>query len=138
MNAESIRGATRLHRDWIAANEARARLRRAWAAFFERWDVLISPVASTTAFRHDHEPDFDKRSLTVNGRPAPYGNQLFWAGLATMPYLPATAAPAGLARDGLPSGLQIIGAFGRDRTTIAVAKWLEPVIGGFRRPPGWI
>jgi amidase len=54
-----------------------------------------------------------------------------------MPYLPATAAPAGLARDGLPTGLQIIGAFGRDRTTIAVARWLESLTGGFVPPPGW-
>lgn len=137
MRAAMIRGATLPHRDWIAANEVRAKLRLVWAAFFERWDVLICPVAPTTAFAHDHEPDFDRRALTVDGRPTPYVNQLFWAGLPTLCFLPATAAPMGLAPDGLPVGLQVIGAFGQDRTTIAVARWLESLIGGFVPPPGY-
>lgn len=135
--ATVIRGATLYHRDWIGWNETRAKLRRAWATFFESWDVLICPVAPTTAFPHISEPDRDKRFLPINGKPVAYSSQLFWAGLPIMPYLPATAAPMGLARDGLPAGLQIIGAFGRDRTTIAVAKWLETLIGGFVQPPGW-
>jgi amidase len=135
--ATVIRGATLYHRDWIGWNETRAKLRRAWARFFESWDVLIAPVAPTTAFPHNTEPDRDKRFLPINGKPVAYSSQLFWAGLPIMPFLPATAAPAGLARDGLPSGLQIIGAFGRDRTTIAVSRWLERLIGGFTPPPGW-
>ncbi|MBM3533791.1 MAG: amidase [Alphaproteobacteria bacterium] len=135
--ATVIRGATLYHRDWIGWNETRAKLRRAWARFFESWDVLIAPVAPTTAFPHNGEPDRDKRFLPINGKPVAYSNQLFWAGLPIMPFLPATAAPAGLARDGLPSGLQIIGAFGQDRTTIAVSQWLERLIGGFVPPSGW-
>ena len=135
--ATVIRGATLHHRDWIGWNETRAKLRRAWAAFFQSWDVLVCPVAPTTAFPHTAEPDRDKRVLPINGRPVAYSSQLFWAGLPIMPYLPATAAPAGLARDGLPAGIQIIGAFGQDRTTIAVSLWLERLIGGFIQPPGW-
>lgn len=73
----------------------------------------------------------------MNGKPVAYFSQIFWAGLPIMPYLPATAAPAGLARDGLPTGIQVIGAFGQDRTTIAVSLWLERLIGGFIQPPGW-
>jgi len=135
--ATVIRGATLYHRDWIGWNETRAKMRRVWARFFENWDVLIAPVAPTTAFPHNSEPDRDKRFLSINGKPVAYSSQLFWAGLPIMPFLPATAAPAGLARDGLPAGLQIIGAFGQDRTTIAVSKWLERLIGGFMPPPGW-
>ncbi|MBM3546665.1 MAG: amidase [Alphaproteobacteria bacterium] len=135
--ATVIRGATLYHRDWIGWNETRAKLRRAWAKFFESWDVLIAPICPTTAFPHIGEPDRDERFLTINGKPVAYSSQLFWAGLPIMPYLPATAAPAGLARDGLPSGLQIIGAFGQDRTTIAASQWLERLIGGFTPPPGW-
>jgi amidase len=135
--ATVIRGATLYHRDWIGWNETRAKLRRAWAAFFEGWDVLVAPVAPTTAFPHLHEPDRDKRFLPVNGRPVAYSSQLFWAGLPIMAYLPATAAPAGQARDRLPSGIQIIGAFGQDRRTIDVARHLAELIGGFQVPPGW-
>jgi amidase len=135
--ATVIRGATLYHRDWIGWNETRAKLRRSWAKFFESWDVLIAPVAPTTAFPHNGEPDRDKRFLAINGKPVAYSSQLFWAGLPIMPLLPATAAPAGLAKDGLPSGIQIIGAFGQDRTTIAASAWLERLIGGFIPPPGW-
>jgi len=135
--ATVIRGATLFHRDWIGWNETRAKLRRAWARFFESVDVLVAPVAPTTAFPHLHEPDRDKRALPINGKPVAYSSQLFWAGLPIMPYLPATAAPLGLAGDRLPTGIQIIGAFGHDRTTIAVAKELAALIGGFQAPPGW-
>ncbi len=124
-------------RDMGAWLEMRSKLRLAWAKFFESWDVLICPVAPVTAFPHTDESDWTRRFVSVNGKPVPDGADLFWAGLATVSHLPATAAPMGLARDGLPTGLQIIGAFGRDRTTIAVAKWLEKLIGGFIRPPGW-
>ena len=38
--------------------------------------------------------------------------RFFWSGLASLCYLPATAAPIGLTAAGLPVGLQIIGAEG--------------------------
>lgn len=124
-------------RDMSAWLEARSKLRLAWAKFFESWDVLICPIAPVTAFPHTTETDWRKRFVTVNGGRVPDGADLFWAGLATVSHLPSTAAPTGIARDGLPAGLQIIGAFGRDRTTIAAAKWLEKLVGGFIPPPGW-
>ena len=73
--------------------------------------------------------------LTVNGKPRPYLDQLFWAGLASLCYLPATAAPIGLTRAGLPVGLQIIGAEGDDLTTIEFARLAAAEIGGFTPPP---
>jgi amidase len=51
--------------------------------------------------------------------------------------LPATAAPAGFTRGGLPIGCQIVGPMHGDRTTIAVAGMLETAMGGFRAPEGW-
>lgn len=124
-------------RDMGAWLEMRSKLRLAWAQFFESWDVLVCPIAPVTAFPHTGETAWDKRFVTVNGKPVSAGADLFWAGLATVSHLPATVAPTGLARDGLPVGIQVVGAFGRDRTTIAAAKWLEKLIGGFVPPPGW-
>ena len=62
---------------------------------------------------------------------------MFWAGLPSLTYLPATAAPLGLTAAGLPVGLQIIGAEGDDLTTIAFAHSLAAEIGGFIAPPGY-
>jgi amidase len=99
--------------------------------------VLLAPVAATAAFRHDHNPDRDARTVPVNGKALPYQEQLFWAGVASLSYLPATAAPLGLTDAGLPVGCQIIGADGEDLTTIEFARLLAAEIGGFVPPPGF-
>ena len=97
------------------------RLRLAWREFFRHFDVDLSPVFSTTAFLHMPEPDWRKRTLMIDGQPTPYGAQLAWASLATVGCLPSTAVPLGLAKDGLPLSLQVIGPHLEDRTTIAFA-----------------
>ena len=51
--------------------------------------------------------------------------------------LPATVAPVGRTAGGLPVGAQLVPAPGRDRTTIAAARLLAEVVGGFQRPPGY-
>jgi len=56
--------------------------------------------------------------------------------VATLAYLPATAAPSGRSRGGLPVGIQIIGPSFEDRTCIEFAKLLADVAGGFEAPPG--
>ena len=57
--------------------------------------------------------------------------------LASLSYLPATAAPIGLTAEGLPVGLQNIGPEGEDSTTIEFARLLAPEIGGFVAPPAY-
>ncbi len=135
--ATAARGAALDHRAWGHLNEQRNKLRHAWHDFFQRYDVLLTPVAATAAFPHDHNPDRDARMIRVNNRMVPYGDQRFWAGLASLSYLPATAAPIGLTAEGLPVGLQILGAEGEDRTTIEFARLLAAEIGGFTPPPGY-
>jgi amidase len=132
----SIRGIVLSHRDWLIANHQRERLRYAWRAFFDQWDVLLCPQSATVAFPHDHAP-FHERSVDVNGEPQAYFRQLFWAGLITAPYLPSTVFPTGPSRDGLPIGVQAVGAEYHDKTTIEVARLLAPEIGGFQIPPDY-
>ena len=134
--ANVARGATLSHRSWGAANEVRNKLRYMWRDFFTRFDVLLAPVAATAAFPHDHNPDRDARRVIVNGLPAPHVD-ITWAGLASLCYLPATAAPIGRTPRGLPVGLQIIGAEGEDPTTIEFARLLAAELGGFVAPPGY-
>jgi amidase len=131
------RGATVSHRTWGQANERRSKLRYVWREFFRRFDVLLAPVAATAAFPHDHNPDRDRRLISVNGKPARYDAQIFWSGPASLSYLPATAAPLGLTQEGLPVGVQIIGAEGEDLTTIEFASLLAAKIGGFLPPPDY-
>ena len=61
----------------------------------------------------------------------------FFAGLASLSYLPATVAPIGLTGEGLPVAVQIIGPEGEDPTTIEFARLLAAEIGGFVPPPAY-
>ena len=124
------------HAGWLGANGRRERLRYAWRDFFKDWDILICPQMATTAFPHDHSP-MQTRTVTVNGAPQPYFQQLFWSGLVTGPYLPSTVFPAGLSSAGLPIGLQAVGAAYHDHVTIDFTRLLAQEIGGFQAPPGY-
>jgi amidase len=110
-------------------------LRWRWDAFFRDFDVLLAPVMPTVAFPHDHS-DQATRTILVNGVPLPYMRQLFWAGLTNVVYLPAVAAPVGLARSGLPVGIQIAAPYLEDRTAIRFAELLAREIGGYQIPTG--
>ena len=108
-----------------------------WAAFFERYDVLLAPVTPTVAFQHDHKLPLIYRRLTVNGQKKPYLDNIAWIAMAIVSGLPATVAPVGLSDSGLPVGVQIIGARFEDRTTIDFARGLSELVGGFVAPPGY-
>ena len=123
-------------RDWTANNERRTHLRWAWHGFFERFDILVAPIMATAAFPHDHRP-FGERTVQVNGKPVGYFEQVFWAGLASVAYLPSTVLPTGAGAEGLPIGVQIIGPEYGDLITIGVAKLLEREGFGFAPPPGY-
>jgi amidase len=135
--ARLARFATQRHRDWLAAHEKRQQYRARWAAFFREHDVLLCPASPVTAIPHDHEGDVFTRTMQVNGRTRPYADQVAWAGIIGMAYLPATVAPAGRTPAGLPVGVQIVGPYLEDRTTLDFARRLAEVAGGFEPPPGW-
>jgi amidase len=65
----------------------------------------------------------------------PYSDQSIWAGIAILVGLPATTMPIGKSPEGLPIGVQIIGGYLEDRSTIAFAELIESEFGGFTPPP---
>ena len=135
--ARMVRGNVLRHRDWLAANETRHKMRWRWAEFFREWDVLICPAAASAAFPHDHAGERHERTIEVNGRRVPTTDQLFWAGFSGMAYLPATVAPAGFTKAGLPVGVQVVGPQYGDRTTIHLARLLEREFQPFVPPPNY-
>ena len=106
---------------WFDLLDAQLRIRRQWADFFRHFDIVLCPAFGTAAFPHTDEPDWRKRPLEMDGQPGNFGAQLGWAGIATLANLPSTAIPLGLNKDGLPIGVQAIGPFLEDKTTIAFA-----------------
>ncbi|WP_256365923.1 MULTISPECIES: amidase [unclassified Tardiphaga] len=135
--AERLRGAVLTHRDWLAADAGRNRLRAQWRALFAQFDAVICPVMPTPAYPHDHEPNQNKRVIDIDGQAYPYVDQLIWPGIATLPGLPATAIPVAMSADGLPIGMQIIGPWLEDRTPLKLAELIEQAFGGFVAPKGF-
>jgi amidase len=136
--ARMLRANTGSHRDWLAANEARHKMRRKWAEFFKEYDLMLCPAAASAATPHDQQGERWERTIEVNGHRVPATDQLFWAGYSGMAYLPSTVAPAGFTKSGLPVGVQIIGAQYADRTCIQMARLLEREYQGFVPPPNYL
>jgi amidase len=124
-----------LHRAWLSANERREQVRARVADFFLEVDALLMPVAVVPAIPHDHSEPFLARTISVAGGSRSYLDIFGWVGLATVAYLPATVVPVGRTTQGLPVGLQIVGPYLEDRTTLAVARCITHQVGGFSPPP---
>jgi amidase len=126
---------TATHREWLAADEARARLLAQVRPLFTRLDVIMAPIAPVVAFPHDHRAFQNRRLELSDGTKASYGAMLRWIALATACGLPATAIPVGQTPAGLPVGAQLIGPRGSDARTLAAAEAIEARLGGFVAPP---
>src|SRR3989475_1316777 len=135
--ARATRAAVLSHRDWLAANEARYRMRLAWAEFFTRYDLLLCPVAGTAALPHDHHGERHERMLTGSGKRVPVTDHPFLARYTGASHPPSTAAPCGFTPTRLPVGGQIVGPQYGDLTCLAFSKLLEREFQAFVPPAGY-
>jgi amidase len=108
--------------------------RALWQEYFETYDAFLLPVSFLPAFTHDHSHPFWNRRLHTHEGPRRYEDLLFWISFATLTGLPATVAPVGRTKDGLPVGLQIIGPYLEDATPIDLAAKMGEFIGGYQPP----
>lgn len=109
--------------DLAAGVEDRAAVRRRADELLAAVDVLVLPVAGAGPSRVD-DPD----RVTVDGQPADLRAQVLpHTLLANLCGLPACSVPVGLDPDGLPVGLQVVGAAGADELVLDVAELLMTV-----------
>ena len=114
----------------------RERARVAWRDFFRAWDVVLAPMTLDVAFPHQ-EGAWEERRLIVDNQSVPYDANLLYAMPATFAGLPSTAFPGGLSEAGLPLGLQAIGPYLEDRTTLKFVQLVEQAWYRFQPPPGY-
>ena len=124
------------HREWLTYNERRLQMRRRWEEFFTRWDAILLPVMPCPAITHDHSEPMASRTVVLGGEQRSYWDLTAWMAPAGACYLPATVVPVGLS-NGLPVGIQIVGPYLEDRTTLDLAKRLLAMMGGCPRPAGF-
>jgi amidase len=136
-HAFNLRASTASYKEVFDASQQREHLRWAWHDFFGKHDLLLMPITATAAFAHDQSEPMPARTMRINDADHSYFAQLFWAGLATAPFLPSTVAPVGLTGAGLPVGMQIVGPEFADLSTIWLAGELAKLIGGYQPPPGY-
>jgi amidase len=106
-------------------------------AYFDQVDVFLSPVAFTAAFAHDHSEPQDQRTILTSSSVKSYFDVPNWSAPATLIGCPATVAPVGQTKAGLPVGIQIMGPYWEDATPITFAGLLAEELGGFTAPPGY-
>jgi len=106
------------------AQQVRALISRDFRAAFERCDVLLTPTAPTAAFAAGEKMD-DPVVM--------YLNDVFTVP-ASLAGLPGISVPAGLDREGLPLGLQLIGRAFDEETMLRAATALEQGVGFTARP----
>jgi amidase len=125
------------HREWLSYNERRLQMRKRWEEFFTKWDAILLPVMPCAAITHDHSEPMASRSALVGGEQRPYWDLTAWMAPAGACYLPVTVIPVGRMSSGLPVGIQIVGPYLHDRTTLDLAKHLQGLLGGCPRPSGF-
>jgi amidase len=122
------------HHAWLEYDRRRADMRAVWAEWFRHFDVLLCPVMPMLPFPHDHSGTVAERFNLINGESRPQAETLAWTGLIGLPYLPSTVVPVGRVGE-LPVGVQVVGPYLEDRTSLFVAARLEELAGGYAPPP---
>lgn len=107
--------------DVARATGNHSRIHRQSQAFFEDYDLLITPAASVPPFRHE-----DLWPRQINGEIM--SNYLRWEAIAygaTLMGNPCVVIPAGTGPNGLPIGIQLIGKLHSDAHLSEIAIALE-------------
>lgn len=110
--------------EWLQLLDKQAANRRAWGRLFGEYDAVIAPALGHVAFAHDDRP-LEARTLTINGVETPFGAQFAYAGLATLPMLPATSVPISHDEDAMPIGLQVMTNLYQDHSAIHIARTIH-------------
>lgn len=107
--------------DYIDAAQAAERLKDGYAEYFQKYDVLLTPVLPTPSFRHG------QAELLINGQTVDIMGIMSATTPLSVTGLPGIAMRFGTSHDGMPIGLQIVGNWQAESTILYAAALLEQV-----------
>ena len=107
--------------DYIDAAQAAERLKDGYAEYFQKYDVLLTPVLPTPSFKHG------QADLLINGQTVNVMGIMSATSPLSVTGLPGISMRFGTSHDGMPIGVQIIGSWQAESTILHVASLLEQV-----------
>jgi amidase len=111
--------------DFAASEKTRAALFLKFRDLFDKYDLLLTPASPVKQY-----PVTENFPTEINGKKLDnYTDWIASSFLITLMSLPAGSAPAGVAADGLPVGMQIIGARFEEPKILSLAKLMHAASG---------
>jgi aspartyl-tRNA(Asn)/glutamyl-tRNA(Gln) amidotransferase subunit A len=107
--------------DYIDAAQAVERLKDGYAEYFQKYDVLLTPVLPTPSFKHG------QAELLINGQTVNVMGIMSATTPLSVTGLPGVSMRFGTSHDGMPIGVQIVGSWQNESTILHVASLLEQV-----------
>jgi aspartyl-tRNA(Asn)/glutamyl-tRNA(Gln) amidotransferase subunit A len=107
--------------DYIDAVQAAERLKDGYAEYFQKYDLLLTPVLPTPSFRHG------QAELLINGETVDIMGIMSATSPLNVTGLPGISMRFGTSHNGMPIGVQIIGSWHAESTILHVAAFLEQV-----------
>ncbi|MFZ0819262.1 MAG: amidase [Candidatus Acidiferrales bacterium] len=119
--------------DYLAALDARKRVRADFDAAFELVDAILAPATPIAA------PRIGENVVMIGSTEETVRSALIRTNRpANLTGLPALSMPCGFAKNGMPIGLQLIGRQWGEENLLAIAHLFEEAHPEFRRrPPGF-
>jgi aspartyl-tRNA(Asn)/glutamyl-tRNA(Gln) amidotransferase subunit A len=111
---------------YVRAQKIRTLIKRDFELAWDKVDVVLTPATPSPAFAPGEISDPVQMYL----------NDIFTV-TVNMAGLPGIAVPAGISKDGLPLGLQLIGKAFDEETLFTAAAAIEQVAGGYQAPKWW-
>ncbi len=107
--------------DYIDAVQAAERLKDGYAEYFQKYDVLLTPVLPTPSFKHG------QTELLINGQTVDVMNIMSATSPLNVTGLPGVSMRFGTSHEGMPIGVQLVGNWQAESTILHVASLLEQV-----------
>jgi aspartyl-tRNA(Asn)/glutamyl-tRNA(Gln) amidotransferase subunit A len=113
---------------YLKAQKVRTLIKRDFDDAFEKVDAVLTPTTPTPAFPLGAKGGSDPIAM--------YLNDIFTV-TVNMAGLPGLSVPAGLSREGLPLGLQIIGKPFDEGLVLRAGQVIEDAVGRMPMPAAW-
>jgi aspartyl-tRNA(Asn)/glutamyl-tRNA(Gln) amidotransferase subunit A len=111
--------------DYLHAMRMRVPMRRAWSEFFRKYDLLVAPSRSTVAYPVNKTFDQAWPGVAASSP----------IGASNLVGVPAISLPNGFGQEGLPTGIQFVGAAWSELTLVELADKYQQATDWHKRRP---